>query len=114
MKNTIAMPTIRPPALTLITVQVADLAIASSEPTRSLARSWPMQIREENRNIFLLAAVTLCCTVVAGTFELLEPAVAGQAPEKWVAENRPIDAAAEVPVRVVGAPFVPNLNPRAR
>jgi hypothetical protein len=72
-----------------------------------------MRIREENRNMFLLAAVTLSCTVVAGTLVLLEP-VLGQIPEKQVAESRPINAAAQVPVRVVGAPFVPNVNPSAR
>jgi hypothetical protein len=75
-----------------------------------------MRIREEYRNTFLLAAVTLCCTVVAGTLALFEPAVEpglGQVPEQRLAESRPIDAAMQ-PVRVVGAPFVPNVNPRAR
>lgn len=72
-----------------------------------------MRIREENRNMFLLAAVTLSCAVVAGTLVLLEP-VLGQIPEKQVAESRPINAAAQVLVRVVGAPFVPNVNPSAR
>jgi hypothetical protein len=76
-----------------------------------------MRIREDNRNMFLLAVVTLCCAVVAGTLALLEP-VRGQGPETRVAESRPVDAAAQtqaqVPVRVVGAPFVPNINPRAR
>ena len=72
-----------------------------------------MRIREDNRNMFLLAVVTLCCAVVAGTLALLEP-VRGQGPETRVAESRPVDAVAEAPVRVVGAPFVPNINPRAR
>ena len=61
--------------------------------------------------MFLLAAVTLCCAVVAGTFTLLAP-VFGQAPERQVADSRPVDAGAAV--RVVGAPFVPNVNPRER
>ncbi len=77
-----------------------------------------MRIREENRNAVLLTAVTLCCAVVAGTLALLEPVFGQdpekQGPEKQVADNRPIDATAEVPVRVVGAPFVPNVNPRRR
>jgi hypothetical protein len=73
-----------------------------------------MQIRADHRNIFLLGAVTLCCVVVAGTLALYEP-VFGQAPERRVADNsRPVDAAAPAAVRVVGAPFVPNVNPRQR
>ncbi|MCS3729734.1 hypothetical protein [Bradyrhizobium betae] len=77
-----------------------------------------MRIREENRNIFLLATVTLCCGVVAGTATLLEP-VFGQAPakvsEKQVADGGRGDVAAQPPVRVVGGPvFVPNVNPRQR
>lgn len=63
--------------------------------------------------MFLLGAVTLCCGVVAGTFTLLEP-VFGQPPEKQVAYSRPIDVSAPEPVRVVGARFVPNINPRER
>ncbi|TYL85385.1 hypothetical protein FXB40_43590 [Bradyrhizobium rifense] len=72
-----------------------------------------MRIREENRNAVLLSAVALCCAVVTGTLALFEP-VFGQGPEKQVADNRPIDATAEVPVRVVGAPFVSNVNPLQR
>jgi hypothetical protein len=78
-----------------------------------------MRIREENRNIFLLAAVTLFCGAVAGTVTLLEP-VFGQGPEKvfperQIADSRPVDATAQAPVRVVGGtPFVPNVNPRQR
>jgi len=84
-----------------------------------VGRSWPMRIREENRNMFLLGTVAMCCTVMAGTLVLLEPVV-GQAPEKQVAGTRPIadrgptQASAPEPVRVVGAPFVPNTNPRQR
>jgi hypothetical protein len=72
-----------------------------------------MQIRADHRNIFLLGAVTLCCVVVAGTLALYEP-VLGQAPERRVADNRPVNAATPAAVRVVGAPFVPNVNPRQR
>jgi hypothetical protein len=71
-----------------------------------------MRIREDDRNMFLLTTVTLCCAVVAGALAVLEP-VFGEAPEKQVADNsRPIDLSAQGPVRVVGAPFVPNVNPR--
>ena len=70
-----------------------------------------MRIREDNRDMVLLTTVTLCCAVVAGALAVLEP-VFGQAREKQVADSRPIDAASQPPVRVVGAPFVPNVNPR--
>ncbi|MBR0792707.1 hypothetical protein JQ631_26840 [Bradyrhizobium manausense] len=61
----------------------------------------------------LLSTVTLCCAVVAGALAVLEP-VFGQAPDQQVAESRPIDSASPASVRVVGAPFVPNVNPRQR
>lgn len=70
-----------------------------------------MRIREENRNVLLLTAAALCCAAIAGTLVLFEP-VFGQSPERQVADSRPIDAVAPAPVRVVGAPFVPNVNPR--
>ncbi|OAF06218.1 hypothetical protein AYJ54_20065 [Bradyrhizobium centrolobii] len=63
--------------------------------------------------MFLLAMVTLCCAVVAGTIALFEP-VSGQMPDQRVAASEPIDMAAQPPVRVVGAPFAPNINPRER
>ena len=67
--------------------------------------------------MFLLATVTLCCSAMAGALMLFEP-VLGQAPEKPVAERAAIDATArtpvQTPVRVVGAPFAPNVNPRER
>ncbi|MGY8637202.1 hypothetical protein RAD15_32510 [Bradyrhizobium sp. 14AA] len=65
----------------------------------------------------LLAAVTLCCGAVAGTFTLFEP-VLGQAPERPRVERAATDVIARTPVqmsvRVVGAPFEPNVNPRER
>lgn len=72
-----------------------------------------MRIREDNRNMFLLATVTLCCAVVAGALAVLEP-VFGKASGTQVADSRPIDSSAQASVRVVGAPFVPNVNPRQR
>lgn len=76
-----------------------------------------MRIREENRNMFLLATVTLCCALIAGTLALFEP-VFGPPPERQVADRGPIDTAAPVrvagSVRVIGAPFVPNINPHER
>lgn len=70
-----------------------------------------MQIREDNRNMFLLTTVTLCCAVVAGALAVLQP-VFGAPPEKLVADSRPVDSSAQASVRVVGAPFVLNVNPR--
>ncbi|MEA2867530.1 MAG: hypothetical protein QOE39_2245 [Bradyrhizobium sp.] len=88
-----------------------------------------MRIREENCNLVLLAAVTLVSAAIAGAAAILEPASA-------VSKSRPVYAAAapspsanaaatspaaeparrvdQIPVRVVGAPFVPNTNPRQR
>ncbi|UWU81322.1 hypothetical protein N2603_17760 [Bradyrhizobium huanghuaihaiense] len=63
--------------------------------------------------MFLLGAVTLCCAIVAGTLALLEP-VFGRTPERQVAERNSADVAAPLEVRVVGAPFVPNVKPRER
>ena len=76
-----------------------------------------MRIREENRNMILLATVTLCCSAVAGTLALFEP-MRGRASDKLVAERAVIDLTtrtpAQSPVRVVVAPFEPNVNPRER
>jgi hypothetical protein len=73
-----------------------------------------MRVREENCNMVLLLAVTLFSAIVA--------IIAGvwQGPQSTAAEASPRDkppiylAADRPPVRVVGAPFVPNLNPRDR
>jgi hypothetical protein len=75
-----------------------------------------MRIREEDRNMILLATVTLCCSAVAGTLALFEPA-RGRAPDKVVADRAVIDLSTRTTaqtVRVVGAPFEPNVNPRER
>ncbi|OPY99989.1 hypothetical protein A5906_24495 [Bradyrhizobium sacchari] len=61
----------------------------------------------------LLGTVALCCTIVAGTLALLEP-VFGRMPERQVAESKPVDVAASEAIRVIGAPFVPNVKPRER
>ncbi|MBR0718929.1 hypothetical protein [Bradyrhizobium liaoningense] len=80
-----------------------------------------MRIREENCNMVLLAAVTLSCIVAAGAAALVGPATR-PAPQA-VADNRITDTAPSVQpvnvvdrsdVRVVGTPFVPNVNPRER
>jgi hypothetical protein len=67
-----------------------------------------MRIREENRNMILLATVTLVGAAVAGGVSLLAPESAP------VAEKRPIYLADQTSVRVVGSPFAPNTTPRER
>ena len=67
-----------------------------------------MRVREDNRNMILLGGVTLACAAVAGIAWAIDPAPAP-------ASARPPAYAANQPdVRVVGTPFVPNTNPRAR
>jgi hypothetical protein len=70
-----------------------------------------MRIPEANRNMLLLAAVTLCCIVVAGTAALLDPTPVRDKQATDIRQVRVDDVSA---VRVVGAPFVPNVNPRER
>ena len=68
-----------------------------------------MRVREENCNMVLLAAVTLVSLIVAGGVALLVPATAQQE-----AAGPPAYLADSTPVRVVGAPFVPNTDPHRR
>jgi hypothetical protein len=68
-----------------------------------------MKVREENRNMVLLMAVTLVSLGVAGIAALFEPTTA-----KQESATSPAYLADSTPVRVVGAPFVPNTNPRER
>lgn len=63
--------------------------------------------------MFLLSTVTLCCGAVAGTIALFDLTL-GSAPAKQTAERAAIDVTAPAPVRVVGARFEPNVNPRER
>lgn len=79
-----------------------------------------MKIREENCNMFLLAMVTVFTVIVAVSTSLVGPSQ--QAPLRLAAHTAPMPTAgkpivyvADQPaVRVVGAPFVPNTNPRER
>jgi hypothetical protein len=68
-----------------------------------------MRIPEENRNMVLLATVTLAGAIIAGGVALLEPA-----PARQQAAGQPAYLADSTPVRVIGAPFVLNTNPRER
>jgi hypothetical protein len=73
----------------------------------------------------LLAGVTLLSVAAAGAAAWLEPAsAADKAKPGYVAnatvaarpsrEQQPRRLVDQTPVRVVGAPFVPNTNPRER
>ena len=87
-----------------------------------------MRIREENCNLVLLAGVTLLSATVAAAAALLEPAsAANKSAPAYVAstmptstgetssnDKPPVRLADQAPVRVIGAPFVPNINPRER
>ena len=57
----------------------------------------------------LLATVTLLSAAVAGGVALFEPA-----PVQEVAQVQPAYRADTTPVRVIGAPFVPNTDPHRR
>ncbi|MBR1148034.1 hypothetical protein [Bradyrhizobium sp. AUGA SZCCT0431] len=97
-----------------------------------------MRIREENCNLVLLTGVTLVSAVIAGAAGFWEPAsavsknrpvyaAAASSPSAAAAPSPSTSAAAaspaarqparlvnQTPVRVIGAPFVPNTNPRER
>jgi hypothetical protein len=68
-----------------------------------------MKVREENRNIVLLASVALVCAMLALIATAFEPA----ASTAQIASQQTV-LADETPVRVVGVPFVPNTTPRDR
>lgn len=59
--------------------------------------------------MILLAAVALVSVAIAGGMALLEPA-----PVQATAQATPAYLADSTPVRVVGAPFVPNTDPHRR
>jgi hypothetical protein len=96
---------------------------ARAGTVRRFARFSAMKIPEENCNMVLLAAVTLVSMAVAGGAALLGPpdtnqkfadrtfgyAVPAPSPDKRI-----ITVSDQPPVRVVGAPFVLNTNPRER
>lgn len=69
----------------------------------------------------LFAGVTLLSIAVAGVATWLEPAPAAATSKAAFASNatatvekQPRRLVDQTPVRVIGAPFVPNTNPRQR
>jgi hypothetical protein len=83
-----------------------------------------MRIREENCNMALLAVVTLFSLAIAGGATLLGFAdnkpvrlaerTAGHIEQAPSPDKRIIYVDDQPPVRVIGAPFVPNTKPRER
>jgi len=79
-----------------------------------------MRIREENCNMVLLAAVTCVSIAVAGGASLMGagetgPVRVASRAEPVSSADQPVIHASDRPaVRMIGAPFVPNTNPRER
>jgi hypothetical protein len=67
-----------------------------------------MRVREEDRNVVLLASVALVCAMLA----LIATAFQPTASTAQTASQQQAALADQAPVRVVGVPFVPNTNPR--
>jgi hypothetical protein len=83
-----------------------------------------MRIREENCNMVLLAVVTFISVAIAGGVSLLgvgdtKPVrladqTTGRVEQAPSPDKRIMYVSDQPPVRVIGAPFVPNTNPRER
>jgi hypothetical protein len=65
-----------------------------------------MRVREDNRNMLLLASVALACALIAIVATAFDPS-----PSTAQTASRKAALANLAPVRVVGVPFVPNTNP---
>jgi hypothetical protein len=66
-----------------------------------------MRVREDNRNMVLLASVALLCAFIALAAAAFEPMSSTAR-----TSNQQAALADETQVRIVGVPFVPNTNPR--
>ena len=83
-----------------------------------------MRIREENCNMILLAVVTSISVAIAGGAMLVDAAdgnparladrTSGRIEPAASSGKRIIYVSDAPPARMVGAPFVPNTNPRER
>jgi hypothetical protein len=97
---------------------------ASAGTSRALPRFSGMRIREENCNMILLAVVTSISVAIAGGAMLVGPAddnparlaerTTGPTEQAASPDKRIIYVTDAPPARMVGAPFVPNTNPRER
>lgn len=98
-----------------------DFEAGTTDPSRRFSR---MRIREENCNMVLLAVVTLVSVVIAGGASLvgstdtgpsrLADRTTGYTERATSSDQRVVYVNDQPAVRVVGAPFVPNKNPRER
>ena len=68
-----------------------------------------MRVREEDRNVVLLASVALVCALAALAAAAFDPT---PSTARTASEQAALTDQARV--RVVGVPFVPNTNPRER
>jgi hypothetical protein len=103
---------------------VAGLSTLPAGTTRFLPRFSGMRIREENCNMILLAAVTVFSMAIAGGATLigitdnkpvrLTDRITRRVEQPPSPDRRIIHVSDQPPVRVIGAPFVPNTNPRER
>jgi hypothetical protein len=66
-----------------------------------------MRVREDSRNMVLLASVALVCALIALAAAAFEPSSSTAR-----TANQQAALTDQAPVRVVGPPFVPNTNPR--
>jgi hypothetical protein len=66
-----------------------------------------MRVREDNRDMVLLASVALLCALIALAAAAFDPASSTAR-----TANQQAALADQTPVRIVGVPFVPNTNPR--
>jgi hypothetical protein len=81
-----------------------------------------MKIREEDCNMVLLATVVLFGMVIASGATLVAPAetkpmqiAEGELTRTTASNDKPLVYVSDQPgIRVVGSPFVPNINPRER
>ncbi|NOJ46309.1 hypothetical protein [Bradyrhizobium archetypum] len=83
-----------------------------------------MRIREENCNMVLLAVVACVSVAVAGGASLLgfdgtkavrfTDRTTGRVDRTPLPDKRISNISDQPPVRMIGAPFVPNTNPRER
>jgi hypothetical protein len=97
---------------------------ASAGTSRPLPRFSGMRIREENCNMILLAVVTSISVAIAGGAMLVDRAddkparladrTTDRIEQAASPDKRIIYVSDAPPVRTVGAPFVPNTNPRER
>jgi hypothetical protein len=91
----------------IIDLRAGRAALEDQEPIGGSPVFSAMRVPEENCNVVLLAAVSLLSAVVA-------LAVNWFGGPQTVSAKPPVHVAERAPVRVVGTPFVPNVNPGAR